>query len=168
MALEPEGPEATPLITEISSTLILLIQDEMGVMRSTTVSIKQIYQDFYSTLYTSTNPNKNPVAHFLNRYSMPKLSTEHRDMLEHPFTSEELTAVAKNMKNNTTLGPDEFQWNFIESIWIFIIYPLGIAIRYAMNIKRVKIWQQTYKINLINVDMFLFVIDMESSLKVLQ
>lgn len=60
--------------------------------------IMEAFQEFYSELYSAPpQPPRDSIAKFLDSLPIPSLDTKHRDILEAPFTVEEVMLVIKGL-----------------------------------------------------------------------
>ncbi|XP_073462515.1 probable serine/threonine-protein kinase DDB_G0277449 [Aquarana catesbeiana] len=65
------------------------------------------FHEFYSELYKTTQkPSDISITSFLSNIKLPSLSKDRRDLMEEPFTSDEIREVIKNLKTGSAPGPD--------------------------------------------------------------
>lgn len=64
------------------------------------------FYEFYSELYKATQKLTDIlITSFFSNLQLPFLSKDHRDLMEEPFTSDEIREVIKNLKTGSALGP---------------------------------------------------------------
>ncbi|XP_077341249.1 uncharacterized protein LOC143986718 [Lithobates pipiens] len=76
-------------------------------LSSNPTKVLEAFQIFYSDLYSA--PKTDPlddINSFLDTLPIPRISNAHREVLEAPFTEEEVLATVKELKNNSAPGPD--------------------------------------------------------------
>lgn len=68
--------------------------------------ILETFQDFYAKLYRAHAPNNNQsINRFLDNLPIPALSPKHKDILEAPFTEEEVLEVIRGLKGGSGTAP---------------------------------------------------------------
>lgn len=69
--------------------------------------ILEVFQVFYTNLYKA-HPTQNTVAidHFLDKLLIPVLDTEHKKLMEAPFSEEEVLGVIQGLRCGSAPGPD--------------------------------------------------------------
>lgn len=86
--------------------------------------ILDAFHDFYSDLYNShSQPDKNLIAGFLDGLPISTLSASHKNLLEAPFSEEEVGEVIKGHKKGSAPDPDGLSISFIKPLqksWYFI------------------------------------------------
>ena len=53
---------------------------------------------------------------FLEKFNLPRLNQEEREIMNNPVTSTEIEAVIKNLPKNKTPGPDGFTGEFYQTL----------------------------------------------------
>jgi len=105
---------------------IPVIIDTAGKSTNSPEDINQIFQNFYSKLYSSEkDPDQKDIDSFLNNINLPQLSKHQINTLESPLTEHELFNALKLMPNNKAPGPDGFPAEFYKHFWS-ILSPLFI------------------------------------------
>lgn len=93
----------------VASKLIPHIIDLSGWLCSKTGEIKKQFKVFIPSFMPY---EQNHMNHFLTSNLKSKFTIDHRNLLEQPFTAEELLRTIKNMKNQKALGLDGFPFEF--------------------------------------------------------
>lgn len=69
--------------------------------------ILKAFHKFFSDLYSApSQPHGDSMTEFLDGLPIASLDTEHRDILETPFSVEEVAAVIKGLHTGSAPGPD--------------------------------------------------------------
>lgn len=78
-----------------------------------TSDILQAFVDYYTTLYSSSQPDLMAIRTFKNNF-VPhlKLTEDHAKMLDNPVTPEEIQAIIKSLKTSKSPGLDGFGAEF--------------------------------------------------------
>lgn len=91
----------------MSSWFVSQTEDHKGVIQSDSKKIMEIFDKFYSNLYTSKHPKDDDIQ-FLTECKLPKLKETHEKLLDAEFAAKELLDIVKGLKLNKTLSPDGF------------------------------------------------------------
>ena len=80
-------------------------------------------QSFYSTLYSSnfTAESKQACSSFLDDLDIPRLSEQHKDVLDRPISKAELLLTLKSMHHNKTPGFDALPVEFYFVFFFMIL-----------------------------------------------
>ena len=60
--------------------------------------------------------NLEEMDRFLEKFNLPRLNQEEREIMNNPVTSTEIEAVIKNLPKNKTPGPDGFTGEFYQTL----------------------------------------------------
>lgn len=83
----------------------------------------QVVEDYFSNLFTSTNPDLDMLEEGLNGVNS-SLNSVDREFLNSPFTAEEDFSALKMMGPLKALGPDGYHVVFFQRRWDFLDSPL--------------------------------------------
>ena len=67
--------------------------------------------------------NLEEMDRFLEKFNLPRLNQEEREIMNNPVTSTEIEAVIKNLPKNKTPGPDGFTGEFYQTLRRANVYP---------------------------------------------
>ena len=67
--------------------------------------------------------NLEEMDRFLEKFNLPRLNQEEREIMNNPVTSTEIEAVIKNLPKNKTPGPDGFTGEFYQTLRRVNVYP---------------------------------------------
>ena len=73
------------------------IRNEKGEITSNNVEIQRIIRDYYEQLYSSKMGSLEEMDRFLEKFNLPRLNQEEREIINNPITSTEIEAVIKNL-----------------------------------------------------------------------
>ena len=59
--------------------------------------IQRIIRDYYEHLYGNKMDNLEELDRFLEKFNLPRLNQEEREIINNPITSTEIEAVIKNL-----------------------------------------------------------------------
>lgn len=109
---------ATQIKQNKEKSTIPVLMDAAGKFTISPEEINQIFQNFYSKLYSSEkDPTKTDVNSFLNNITLPQLSKHQVSTLDSPLTEQEILNALKLMPNNKAPGPDGFPAEFYKHFW---------------------------------------------------
>lgn len=116
------------------ATQVHVIRNKEGVKQTLTPDILKVFSNYYSTLYSSTNPDLQTIKAFLAKY-VPHLclTEEHAQMLEDPVTPVEIQSVIKSLKTNKSLGPDGFGLEFYKAYATNLIPQLTLTFNQVLT-----------------------------------
>ena len=60
--------------------------------------------------------NLEEMDRFLEKFNLPKLNQEEREIMNNPITSTEIEAVIQNLPKNKSPGPDSLHENYIKHL----------------------------------------------------
>ena len=111
--------------------------------------IKEIhlyFNNLYSLNCVSTG-NSNDFESFLGNLDIPKLSDDHKQILDQPISKSELYNTLTSMKHNKTPGFDGLPCEFYIVFWQDI---------FEFLIRTIIPWQMVFSLNLRGMELFLF------------
>lgn len=95
------------LTPKIRSFALPKIKIGGGTLSQNPQRIMGEFQNFYKSLYSGNNhPSQHTVDQFLYNIQILNLEDRHHLKLEAPISSEEVSAVIKNLKSQSAAGPD--------------------------------------------------------------
>ena len=74
--------------------------------------IQRIIRDYYEQLYGNKIDNLEDMDRFLEKFNLPRLNQEEREIMNNPITSTEIEAVIKNIPKTKSPRPDSFTGEF--------------------------------------------------------
>lgn len=103
------GSKLTTKLTPRPRTLAFpKICTAAGDLTQNPIRIMEDFQKFNSNLYDATFPSSPNMEYFLTDLPIPTIARNHRDLLEKPFSSEEVIETIKFLKLGTSPGPGGF------------------------------------------------------------
>ena len=90
-------------------------RNEKGEM-TTNTEIKRIIRDYYQQLYANKMGNLEEMDEFLEKYNLPKLNQEEREIMNNPITSTEIEVVIKNLAKKQEPRNRWFHWRILSNI----------------------------------------------------
>ena len=90
--------------------------DKDGGEHSTRDSLLGIVEDFYTLLFSPSKVNPTTQVKLLKNIKT-KVSTAHRDLLDAPFTKDEIRIAVKDMQANKSPGLDGLPAEFYQTYW---------------------------------------------------
>ena len=60
--------------------------------------------------------NLEEMDRFLEKFNLPRLNQEEREIMNNPITSIEIEAMIKNLPKNKSTGPDSLHENYIKHL----------------------------------------------------
>lgn len=91
--------------------------------------------NFYESLYSKKENRTENLASFIDGVELPKLTNEERDSLEGVLSVGECSKAIKNMKNDSSPGPDGLGAAFYKTFWNKINVLVTDSLNYAFNIE---------------------------------
>ena len=80
--------------------------------------INHTFFNFYNNLYQSQQaPSEESLEEYLSLIKLPEISSLDKQMLNSPFTEEEVLATINTMSLNKSPGPDGFSVDFYKEFW---------------------------------------------------
>lgn len=116
-----------PELNNIDPETVFKLWDQQGTIRYDTSQILDIFFDFYSNLYTSSNLEADNIASFLGKYNFKtKLDDIHSTLLEEPILEEEILRSIQKLKRNKSPGFDGFTSNYYKKFSAVLLTPLHL------------------------------------------
>ena len=91
------------------------IRNENGEITTDNTEIQRIIRDYYQQLYANKMNNLEEMDKFLEKYNLPKLNQEEREITNKPITSTEIETVIKNLPTNKSPGSNGFTVQFYQT-----------------------------------------------------
>lgn len=90
-----------------------VLTDRFGKQITRTSEILTAFQDYYSSLYSSSGPDRGATQAFLQRHFKDKhLTEDHVRTLDTPVSPEEILGAIQHLKNGKSPGNDGFPVEF--------------------------------------------------------
>ena len=84
------------------------LRNEEGEVTTDNAEIQRSIRDYYKQLYGNKMDKLEEKDRFLEKFNLPWLNQEEREIMNSPITSTEIESVIKNLPKNKSLGPDGF------------------------------------------------------------
>ena len=72
-------------------------KNEKGEVTVNNIEIQRIIRDYYEQLYDNKMDNLEEIVRFLEKFNLPRLNQEEKEIMNNPITSTEIEAVIKNL-----------------------------------------------------------------------
>ena len=87
------------------------IRNEKGEVTINNAKTQRIIRDYYER----QNDNQEEMDRFLEKFNLPRLNQEEKEIMNHPVTNMEIEAVIKNLPKNKSPQPDGFRGEFYQT-----------------------------------------------------
>lgn len=105
---------------------IVKIRDSSGEIKFKPSNISEVFFDFYSNLYSSTNPKQDDITGFFNSCGFNShLLPTHISALEMPISEEEILMAIQKLKLNKSPGLDGFTSNYYKKFSSILLTPMA-------------------------------------------
>ena len=84
------------------------LRNEEGEVTTDDAETQRSIRDYYKQLYGNKMDKLEEKDRFLEKFNLPWLNQEEREIMNSPITSTEIESVIKNLPKNKSLGPDGF------------------------------------------------------------
>ena len=84
------------------------LRNEEGEVTTDNAEIQRSIRDYYKQLYGNKMDKLEEKDRFLEKFNLPWLNQEEREIMNSPITSTEIESAIKNLPKNKSLGPDGF------------------------------------------------------------
>lgn len=94
------------LCKESAKNIIHNLRDDKQIEYSDRKNIEPIVRKFYSSLYTSTNPDIKQIKEYLEKHQKTRITEDSQKKTNTSFTPMEIREALKHQKKGKTPGPD--------------------------------------------------------------
>ena len=84
------------------------LRNEEGEVTTDDAETQRSIRDYYKQLYGNKMDKLEEKDRFLEKFNLPWLNQEEREIMNSPITSTEIESVIKNLPKNKSPGPDGF------------------------------------------------------------
>ena len=92
------------------------IRNEKGEVTTDNAEIQRIIRDYYEQLYGNKMDNLEEMERFLDKFNLPRLNQEEREIMNNPITSTKIKAVVKHLPKTKAQGQMASQGSFIKRL----------------------------------------------------
>ena len=98
---------------KMEMTQINKIRNE-GEVKTDTTKIQKIMRHYNKQVYVNKMHNLEETDKFLEKYSLPRMKQQEKEIVNRPIRSTEIETMIKNLPTNKSPGPDSFRDEFYQ------------------------------------------------------
>ena len=111
-----EKPLARLIKKKREKNQINKISNEKGEVTTDNAEIQRIIRDYYEQLYGNKMDKLEEMDRFLEKFNLPRLNQEEKEIMNNPITSTETEAVVKNLPKTKAQDQMASQENSIKHL----------------------------------------------------